>query len=320
MVTRPLHRGQCTIAIATIIVVVVAGVVSTGNSHAHANDDASTPIEGGSSGHQHHGHDDNYRRRRRTRTVDYAGNSNYWRPTGGPDGRNNNAPENDLRDAVVDEHLITNFLQTYKHINGATLLVCPFTDALSPPPPPAAAPGDSNRETSSNNGGGGGDGGGFSSSERPFDAWPPATTSSLDDVTPPMATPTPTPTPQLRSSSVHRATSPATPARSFINVAKHLMAAGILIKAWDIDSFRGAEATQTDDGWRNGTGTTSLPINRKAAGAGAAAADAAGETDGSDGRGTAARLHNMLKCGTFKQAIVLDLTCRKSKWLLQQVR
>lgn len=282
---RRLHRGHCTtnsiiIIISVVVVVAVVasstpGLVYAGNAHTIA--DADTSIDGD-----------------HLRTVEYAGNSNYWRPAAA-DTSQNKAPANDHRDAVVDEHLITSFLKTHKHINVATLLVCPST-AFSPAPP---AHRDTSSSTSSNNGAGG------FSSEHPSDEMLPATPSS-DDVTPTLPL---SPAPQLRSSSARAppAPLPATPTRTFINVAKHLMAAGILIKAWNIDSFRGdAVAAQPT----SGTAAT-LPINRKVFN---------GNTGDSDKRAVAARLHSMLNCGTFKQAIVLDLTCRKSKWVLQQVR
>lgn len=105
-----------------------------------------------------------------------------------------------------------------------------------------------------------------------------------------------------------------------INISKHLMAASILMKATDIDLVS-EKVVQPEDYISSATGRSSSSdvlergLNQKQ------------ETNGSSICCMRRKMtispsvvSNMLKSGDFKQAVVLQLSCQKSKFILQQVR
>ena len=86
----------------------------------------------------------------------------------------------------------------------------------------------------------------------------------------------------------------------FVNIEKHLMAAGISIKAVDIDS--------------TSTSTSSVFGGRR---------NANFIDESGDVQNVAAAAYDnniLLKSGDLKQAVVLDLTCSNSQFVLQQVQ
>lgn len=172
-------------------------------------------------------------------------------------------PENNHKPSIkhqqagrwINENLIIHFVKTFKHINLATLLVCPSstTAALT--------------ETDGNGNG---------------DA-KTTTRSEQQSYT-----------------------------KLLINISKHLMAASILIKATDID-LASEKVEQHED-------ITSSDMLEK------------GPNQNLESNGSSiccmsrkmtispSVVPNMLKSGDFKQAVVLQLSCQKSKFILQQVR
>lgn len=164
----------------------------------------------------------------------------------------------------INENLIIHFVKTFKHINLATLLVCPSSTTVS---------------LTENNGNG--DGG---------------------------ATKTTTRTEQQSYTKL------------LINISKHLMAASILIKATDID-LASVKVGQRKD-ITSGATSKSISIDVLERGPNQKL-----ETNGSSICCMSKKMtispsvvSNMLKSGDFKQAVVLQLSCQKSKFILQQVR
>lgn len=153
----------------------------------------------------------------------------------------------------INENLIIHFVKTFKHINLATLLVCPSSTMVS---------------------------------------------LTENDVNGDSASKTTTRTEQQSYTKL------------LINISKHLMAASILIKATDIDlaSVKVGQHEDISDVLERGP-------NQKL------------ETNGSSICCMSRKMtisptvvSNMLKSGDFKQAVVLQLSCQKSKFILQQVR
>lgn len=279
---------------------------SLGSTRLHNNDN----VGGGASGngadnavdhhrseHRHLGHNFHHYRLARSAaasaddTVD-AGKSNYRSPRPLPrrpaqDTTNEHRADDhgsriQRRAAVVDEHLIVNFLKTYKHINVATLLVCPSTPLLKD---------DSNDNEDDNVN--------VNDGEYLDDYFSTITASTTDRQQ------------TTKTCCCCTASAPLSRPPSLIASAKRLMAAGILITASDIDSFRGGYA---------GGGGAAVAVNSSRS----RRCSRSCSTRRTNGKScctdaVVALLPNMLKCGTFKQAIVLDLTCRSSKLVLQQV-
>lgn len=171
----------------------------------------------------------------------------------------------------INENLIINFLKTYKHINLATLLLCPCTQYNAD------------------------DAGGCGVVCDGTVLYTDGATSNATNVT--------------QSST-----------KLLINISKHLMAASILIKASDIDLM--LENVQAQEGDQVVYDTNKNKQEQWD--------DIISETSSRPIRTTtwgssvwmlpSDILSNMLKSGDFKQSIVLDLNCRKSKFILQQVR
>lgn len=198
----------------------------------------------------------------------------------------------------IDESLIINFLKTYKHINAATLLMCDDEVSL-----------------------------------------PQKCGTTFDPRTPnvcPANTSTGAKT-NCRTSTVKRSRSSSF--KFFVRrVPKLMMAKSILIKAGDIDGvmFRNnanqPEAPNTtwneDDGLpcsQEGGQSQTSSTNTSSAASSRCGLDHNDGTWGSrlniigmDG-GAKAKLMNLLKSSVFHYGVVLDLSCRSSDWVLQQV-
>lgn len=191
----------------------------------------------------------------------------------------------------IDESLIINFLKTYKHINAATLLMCSEDEHLT-------------KYTT-------------------FDHLTPDGNWSNASTGPNTNCKSATVKRQRRSSSF----------KFFVYVWKLMMAKGILIKASDIDGamFRnnanGPEVLNTkwddDDVDHNGLPcyeeVGQLPTN-------ASSSRQLNPNDGTWGGrinigtdGEILKLMNLLKSSVFHYGVVLDLSCRQSGWVLQQV-
>lgn len=178
----------------------------------------------------------------------------------------NNHINYDQQSRWINENLIIHFVQTFKHINLATLLVCPSSTTTV-----------SFTENDDNGNG---------------------------------AAKTTTRTEQQSYTKL------------LINISKHLMAASILIKATDID-LASEKVSQHEDITNSASSRSSSSSsdvlergpNQKL------------ETNGSSiccmnkkMTTSPSVVSNMLKSGDFKQAVVLQLSCQKSKFILQQVR
>lgn len=90
-----------------------------------------------------------------------------------------------------------------------------------------------------------------------------------------------------------------------INVTKQLMAAGLLIKVSDIDLVAITSTTTT------ATTITTRQLKQPP--------DVINDPTLNASMFPSTTMSNMLKSGDFKQAVVLQLSCRKSKFILQQV-
>lgn len=186
----------------------------------------------------------------------------------------------------IDESLIINFLKTYKHINAATLLMCTAIDeddlsnTFEPP----------------------------SSSSTPTVC--PANTSADDDDDVAKT--------NCRTSSSFK---------FYVHIPKLMMAKSILIKACDIDGvlFRnneyGPEAANTK--WNEEGG------QRRQTSANTSFASSRCQFEHNDGTSGSRlnggwerakeKLMTLLRSSVFHYGVILDLRCRQSGWVLEQV-
>lgn len=159
------------------------------------------------------------------------------------------------QDRWLNENLIIHFVKTFKHINLATLLVCPSSTTVS-----------------------------FTENDGNGDSASKTTTR----------------------------TEQQSYTKLLINISKHLMAASILIKATDIDlasekvgqheDITSSDVVERGQYQKLETNSSSICcMSRKMT-------------------ISPSVVSNMLKSGDFKQAVVLQLSCQKSKFILQQVR
>lgn len=203
----------------------------------------------------------------------------------------------------IDESLIINFLKTYKHINAATLLMCDDDDHFS-------------------------DG-------TAFEHRTPASTSQpiANTFTGPK-THCSNPEAGQRQRRRHRSSS----FKFLVRVPKLMMAKSILIKACDIDGVmfgnnsNGPEVRHTE--WA-GDGVPCSPVQSEGGRRRMRRRSNSSETlrrcQYDNTVRTNARLNiaqaeatqklmNVLKSGLFHHGVVLDLSCRRSGWVLEQVR